>query len=156
MNALLFVLALTVGQSIGPKQLCIYTDSSPLIDAAVMSGSPSFSINRPNLSGGFNILRLFLRLTDADSSITRFDWTCTVSDDGNATDYTPQECTVAAGVATCVNAGVWQKATPGTANWSYRVDTSGWPDMQCTASVGAGAATAVVDVLTVTGMYCTE
>lgn len=161
---LLFAIALlpqsALAQSIGPKQMCIQainsSGSTALIDAAVMTSSPSFSINRPNLDGGFDLFMLLIKLTDADTSITRFDLTCTASDDGNTTDYFIQDCTVAAGVATCVDAGVWRKASPGSKNWSYRLDVSGWPDIECTATVGTGAATATIDKLSVTGRFCTE
>lgn len=134
-------------------------DLGTVISAQTMASSRSFTYDWPNTFGGYDTLALYITLLDADVSITRFDITCTVSDDGNVTDYAPQECTVASGVATCVDAGVWQKASPATAAdtvyWSNRLDLVGFPDFQCAFSVGAGSGTAA-DVLTVKARLCTE
>jgi hypothetical protein len=132
---------------------CADIPASDLISAQTMESSRSFSYNRTNAQG-FDTLTLWVQLTDADTSITRFDVTCTVSDDGNSTDYEPQECTSASGTYTCVDSGVWQKASPGTSKFPIRLDVSGFPDFECTFSVGAGAG-AAADLLTVKGRLCT-
>ncbi len=143
----------------GPKQNCVdltdsTTQSTNLIAAQGMDASRSLSINRDNATGGYDLLTLWVNLTDANTSITRFDVTCTVSHDGNSTDYTPQECTSASGTYTCVGTGIWQKASPGTSKFPLRLDVSGFPDIECTFSVGAGAG-ASIDLLTVKGRLCT-
>jgi hypothetical protein len=139
---------------IGPKQFCVPLDN-PLIATSAMTSSRSFTINRPNLMGGVDYMMLYIKLVDADASITRFDVTCTASEDGGTTVYTPQECTTAGGTATCVDAGVWQKASPGTKNWRYKLRINGSSDWTCTFSVGTGAATAVIDTVQVDGRICT-
>ncbi len=137
----------------GPRFQC--QDLGNLITAQAMSSSRSFSLDRVNTAGGMGLLTLWVQLTDANTSITRFDGTCTVSDDGNVTDYTPQDCTSGA-TCTSTDAGVWQKASPGTKKWPWRLDVNGFPDIECTFSVGTGAATAVSDVITVKGRLCTD
>jgi hypothetical protein len=139
-------------QVVTTKPYCV--DIGTLVNAQTMESSRSFSMDRTNGITGFTRLALLIELTDANTSITRFDVTCTESVDGNTTDYEPQECTVASGTATCVDSGVWQKASPGTAKWTYGVNLK-LPDLECTFSVGTGAG-AAADLLTVKGRLCAE
>jgi hypothetical protein len=150
--ALALCAAPAYAQNVGPKNQCV--ELGTLVDGLDMQSSRSFSVNRDNFAGGFDLLTVWVQLTDANSSITRFDVTCTVSDDGNSTDYEPQECTSASGTYTCVDSGVWQKASPGTSKFPLRLDVSGFPDFECTFSVGTGAG-AAADLLTVKGRLCT-
>jgi hypothetical protein len=159
--ALLAALALPTGafaQVVGPKQLCVpatlKTTGSPTLLSSTMASTRTFELEQPEGTGGFDVLRLSFKLVDSNTSITRFDTTCTVSDDDNTTDQTPQECTVTTGTATCVNSGVWQKASPGTLNWPYKLNISTFNDVECTLSVGAGAG-AAGDTIIVTGKWCT-
>lgn len=162
MRQLLFAAALTfvpvaamaAGNDVPAADLCVDIQATSLISANQMTTSRSFSLNRDN-AYGYEVLTLFVELTDANTSITRFDATCTVSTDGNTTDYTPQECTSSSGTYTCVDTGVWQKASPGTKNWPIRIDVTGFPDVECTFSVGAGSG-ASADLLTVKGRLCTK
>lgn len=131
---------------------CVDVQATSLINANQMTTSRSFSLNRDN-SEGFDELTLLNSLTDIDSSITRFDMVCTVSNDGNVTDYKPQICSEAGGTYTCVDTGTWQKAMSGTTKWRLIVKLRGMPDAECTYSVGTGSG-ASADVLTVNGRLC--
>lgn len=142
----------TAQEVVVTKPYCV--DIGTLISAQTMESSRSFSMDRVNGITGFTKLALQISLTDANTSITRFDVTCTESSDGNSEDYTPQECTVASGVCTASDSGVWQKASPGTKKWTYGVNLK-LPDMECTFSVGAGAG-AAADLLTVKGRLCSQ
>lgn len=154
--AVVFALASpALAASVGPKENCVDIPATSLISVNTMSSSRSFSLDRENGEGGYGLLVLWISLTDGDTSITRFDTTCTVSNDGNATDYTPQLCTESSGTYACVDTGVWQKASPGTKNWTQRMDVEGFPDVQCTFSVGTGSGTSD-DLLTVKGRLCTK
>jgi hypothetical protein len=127
-------------------------DLGVLVDGLAMSSSRSFAVNTRSASG-YGVLTLFTSLTDANTSITRLDLTCTGSDDSNTTDYEFEDCTVSAGVATCVDGGVWQKASPGSTKFARRVDVNGVPDLECTYSVGTGSGGAP-DLLSVRGRLC--
>jgi hypothetical protein len=119
-----------------------------------MSSSRSASFDGDNRTQSYDFVIYYFDLTDANTSITRFDSTCTVSFDGNVTDYTPQDCTAGA-TCTSTAAGVWQKASPGSAKWSWRLDLKGYPDHECTFSVGTGSG-AAADPLTVRRQMCAE
>ena len=129
-------------------------------DSAAMTGSPSFEVELQNGAdnehAGYDNLTVFATLTDADTSITQLDITCTVSVDNNTTDATPQVCDdVSDGVCTLTGTGVWQKASPGSITFPYRMGISGFPDIECTFTVGAGSATASVDTMEGTYRLCT-
>ena len=126
------------------KQTCVQANT--LINAATFDAARSFNLNFNQYGGGFDVLSIYLEFTDANSSVTRFDGNCTTSLNGNTTDFEIQDCAVAAGVCTSSDTE-WQKATPGTANWVWRVDVSGYQDVECTFDVGAGAG-AAADLLT--------
>ncbi len=129
-----------------------------VVDALAMTSTRSFdsaAFLNLNEGWGFDHVVLVIQLVDANASITRFDTTCTVSLDGNVTDLTPQIETVAAGVATQTDAGIWQKASPGSKNWPIRFNGGGYPAFQCSFAVGAGAG-ASGDLLTVKARVCTK
>ena len=136
----------------GPMKHCGPADK--VINALGMDSSRAFEWEGTNSAGGWNVATLWIELTDANSSITRFDATCTVSHDNNTSDYTPQDCTAGA-TCTSSGSGVWQKATPGTAKWPWRVDITGFYDFECTFSVGTGSG-AAADTLTVYRQLCVE
>lgn len=127
-------------------------DLGVVIDAQGMDASRNFELDRPNGSPGAGLLVVWIELTDGNTSITRFDMSCTASHDGNTTDYTIQSCTVASGDCTSDDS-TWRKASPGTANWPWRIDVEGYPDIQCAFSVGTGSG-AAADLLTVRGRLC--
>lgn len=130
-----------------------------LISAQTMESTRSLdsttAVNWASVDRGPSIVVLTIQLTDANASITRFDTTCTVSRDGNVTDLTPQVETVVAGVATQVDAGVWQKASPGSKNWMTRFRVAGAHDFQCSFAVGSGTG-AAADLLTVKADVCAQ
>lgn len=150
--ALALLLAPSLAFAGGGTQLCSAVVTE--VSALGMDSSRSFSYNGPATSV-YGEATLFLDLTDGNTSITTFTTTCTVSHDGNTTDYTPQECTSTAGTYACVDTGVWTKASPGTKRWAIRLDLEGFPDFECTFSVGGGAG-AAGDVLTVKRQLCTK
>lgn len=140
-----------------PKGPSSCVDIGTLVDAQTMESTRtgSWTNPSPNKDQGWDLLVLFIKLTDADTSIARFDVTCTVSEDGNTTNYTPQEDTVASGTATQTDAGVWQKASPGSKNWPIRMNIKGFPDFECSFAVGSGTGGSA-DLLTVEGRLCAE
>lgn len=140
--------------AMGSKENCV--DLGVLVNAQTMESTRSFTRNTDNSTGGYGLLRLWVQLTDANTSITRFDIACTVSDDSNVTDYIPQVCdSTLDGVCTLTDSGTWQKASPGTKNFPIGLDIEGFPDFACAFSVGAGTG-AAADVLTVRGRICTK
>lgn len=144
--------ALAVGIQAGPP--C--ADMGIVINGLGLNASRAFEHEGTNRIDGWASMTLFVDLTDADDSITRLDLTCTGSHDNNTTDYEIQDCTIAAGVNTCVDGGVVQKAVADNQRAPvYRVDVSGFADFECTFSVGAGAG-AAADVLTVRGRLCAD
>jgi hypothetical protein len=75
---------------------------------------------------------------------TAVTMTCTHSPDSGTTAYKIQECPVAAGVATCVNAS-HSKAVSASVNWANRVDTTGFLRLSCVFLCdGVGADTITV------------
>jgi hypothetical protein len=129
---------------------------TPLLDAVTMESSRAFTFDLTSVASGYDLAVLWVSLTDANSSITRFDTTCTVSRNSNTTDYTPQVCDdTSDGVCTQTSGNVFQKATPGSANWPIRLDVAGYPDLECTFAVGAGAG-AAADLLTVYLRLCVD
>lgn len=143
------MLSASAAMAYGPTYQC--GDLGTLLNNT-MASSRTLSIDTPNAQGGYGVLNLEIALTDANTSITRIDMTCTVSDDGNSTDYTAQDCTAGA-TCTSTDSGIWQKASPGTKNWAWRVDMNGFPDIECVFSVGTGAG-AAADTIVVKGRLC--
>jgi hypothetical protein len=153
-------------QSPGPLDQCkdLDTTAAPAIDALALTSSRAFTWTQPNDTaprGYYKTLDVIFTLTDANASITRLDWTCTGSRDNNSTDGTPLDCTsVTAGVATCVPTGVWRQersAGVGLGSGTYRfpIDIRNVADLECTASVGAGAA-AAGDTISVWRRVCVQ
>jgi hypothetical protein len=153
---LMMAAAPALAAGIDGKRACVdLNGSGEKIIAQDMTSSRSLSYDGQNASGGYDLLVLWVQLTDANSSITTFRTTCTVSNDGNTTDYTPQVDEPVSGVATQVDAGIFDKASPGSKKWTVRLGISGYPDFECTFSVQAGAG-AGADLLTVNARLCTE
>lgn len=150
--ALVLLLAPSLAFAGGGTQACSSVVTQ--VDALAMTSSRSFSYNGP-ASSDYGLATVYIDLTDSNSSITTFTATCTVSHDGNSTDYTPQECSSSSGTYTCVDTGVWNKATPGTKKWPLRLDLEGYPDFECTFSVGGGSGGSG-DLLTVKTQLCTK
>jgi hypothetical protein len=127
--------------------------SVAVLSGVTMESSRSFGINQDNNKPTRPLVDLIIKLTDANTSITRFDVTCTVSHDANTTDITPQTVTVESGVATQNDALIFQKASPGTKNWLVSFHLGAMPDFECTLAVGTGSG-AAADVVTVDVRMC--
>lgn len=127
--------------------------NTAVLSAVTMEASRSFGINQENDKPTRPQVSLIVKLTDANTSITRFDTTCTGSVDGNTTDVTLQTVVVSQGVATQWDAAKFQKASPGTKTWDVSFDLGNYPDFECTFAVGAGAG-AAADLLTVDVRMC--
>ena len=101
---------------------------------------------------GYAVLSLYVKLTDANSSVTNISMSCTGSHDGGTTDYTLQSCAVAAGTCTSTNAA-WSKTLTAQGNWIWRVDILGYQEVECTFTDTGGL---VADTLDVTGTLVTQ
>lgn len=134
-----------------PGQNCSL--NTAVVNGLGMDASRSFSMDQTNSKPTRPMVDVIIKLTDANTSITRFDTTCTVSHDGNTTDIVPQTSTVASGVATQYDSLKFQKASPGTKNWVVSFNLRSMPDFECTFSVGTGSG-ASADLLTVDVRMC--
>lgn len=137
--------------SIGAGQNCSLNED--VLSGVTMESSRSFGIDQKNDKPTRPLVDLIVQLTDANTSITRFDTTCTVSHDGNTTDITPQSISVDAGTATQNDSLIFQKASPGTKNFLVSFNLRSMPDFECTFSVGAGSG-AAADLLSVDVRMC--
>ncbi len=147
----LVLLAASPALAGGGKQAC--SDTTTVITAQTMESSRSFEYEGSR--DVYGLATIWIELTDANTSITSFVATCTTSHDNNTTDYTPQECTSTAGTYACVGTGIFTKASPSSIKWPIQLNLEGFPDFECTFSVGAGAG-AAADLLTVKQTLCTK
>lgn len=119
-----------------------YSKYGTVISAATLdASSTSFAINQDNATtaGIYGEMTVWIVVADSASgaganSVTALNMSCTGSPDGGATDYTLQDISVAAGVGTSVNAS-WTKDPSGITTpkkWPWRVDTEGYPEVECT------------------------
>ncbi len=129
------------------------TVSQTSVAGLAMSSSRSFS----EVAGaGWSKLHLYFDLTDGDTSITRLDMACTVSNDSNATAFPPTICdSVADGVCTLTRVTGWQIASPGSVKWKVTMALDDSHAYSCTVSVGAGSGGAG-DLLTVERELCAD
>jgi hypothetical protein len=147
---LLPVSALAAGGVVGRKS-CV--SSKAVLSAVTMESTRTFS---ESVDAGWSKLHLYFDLTDANTSITRFDLACTVSNDSNATDFTTVVCDdVSDGVCTITRVTGWQLASPGTSKWKVTVRLDDSHAYECSVSVGAGTG-AAADVITVERELCAE
>lgn len=139
----------------GGMNTCV---TKPLaVDALALTSGRAFVMNVPDFAQGYGIATVFVAMTDANASITRLDITCTDSNNGSTSDYVPQVCDdTSDGICVQTDAGVWRKTVTGTKLYSTRMDIEGVPSTECTVSVGAGSATASVDLLTVGYTLCVK
>jgi hypothetical protein len=160
--ALLGIPTLALAQSPVRLENCrdLDTTSAPAIDAGVLTSTQTFTFTQANSTserGSWGTMEVFFTLVDANASITRLDLTCTGSRTDNSTDTTPLDCSsVASGIATCVPTGVFRTAVSGSGLYHLPIDISRVPDIECSFTVGAGAATAVSDVISVWRRVCSE
>jgi len=128
-------------------------DSGTVVDAQGMDSSQTFS---ESTVPGWTKAIFYFDLTDANTSITRLDLACTVSNDGNISDFTTTVCDdTGDGVCTLTLVTGWQLASPGTSKWVVPFVLGDSPAYECTVSVGAGTG-ASADVLTVERQLCTD
>lgn len=138
---------------VGPKNLVTVT-ANPLINTT-LAATRSFSLTQLTNSGTYGLLVLYVSVTDANNSVTALGMSCTSSLDGNTTDYTLQDITIAAGVGTSVDAS-WTKdpsAITSPKRWVWRVDIEGLEDVECTITNTGGTA---ADTLRVDGAFAVK
>ncbi len=116
------------------------------LDAA----NTSFTINRSNAWQGWDLMIVYISVVDGGaSSVTNVTMSCTASEDDNTTPATIQDCTTAAGVCTSNDAG-WEKDPASTGQrWAWRVDISGFQDIECTLTDDGGDASDSIQVYNV-------
>lgn len=147
----LAIFAYFVLGAVGPREVCV-----TVAEETETGDNFPFTYDYVGTYAGYDHLVLYIEWTDANTSVTDFDINCTVSDDGNVTDFTPQVCDdTADGTCSLTDAGSWDKASPGTANWPINLNMFGYKDFACAFSVGSGS-TAAADSLTVHGKLCTK
>lgn len=112
-----------------------------LATATLDASSTTVTIGTADLSG-FGILTLYFKLTwNAASAISM---TCTASPDGGTTDYKLQTCDIASGACTSYNSS-WSKSVSASTNWAWRIDTLGFPEIECVITdTGGGASDTLV------------
>jgi hypothetical protein len=116
-----------------------YTEN--LIDGLALTSDRTFTWDTNPRNGGYDLMTVWATIEDADSTITRIDLDCEVSRGNGSTHYYKiQFETVAAGTATQVDSGAWEKAVSGSASWPYRIDIEGFFGGKCTISAAAGTA----------------
>lgn len=135
------------------SQSCVLL--TEVVDAQGMDSTQSFGITQDNTKPTRPLVDLIIKLTDANTSITRFDTTCTVSHDDNTTDITSQSATEATGVTTQNDNLIFRKASPGSKNWLVSFDLHTMPDFECSLAVGAGSG-AAADLVTVDVRLCSR
>lgn len=113
--------------------------------------SPTLSMDQDNGKPLRPLVTLLVANVDANSSVTTWRAVCTVSSDGNTTDYTIQKFDQA--TALLSDDSTFDKTSPGSANWPISFDLQDMPDFECTFTAQAGAA-AAADTLQVIVRMC--
>jgi hypothetical protein len=154
MGSILLALLLSTGQL--PKGPASCIDTPVLISDLALTTTRTAAYNGPN-NIGWTYGWLYVELTDGDTSITQLNVSCTVSTNGNTSDFTPQKCSTSStdGSCTLIPVTGWIKASPGTSKFPIPFNMRGAPDFECPFSVGAGAGGAG-DILRVTARLCAE
>lgn len=146
--ALLFVIvpSVAVGQ-IGPKNL-ITQLYAKLTAVTLDVASSTFTVTQTPNSGTYGLMNVYFSLVDADNSVTAITLTCSSSLNNNTTSYRWTDCTVAAGVATCVplTFTVNPSGFAAPKNWQLRIDIEGLEDTSCVVTDTGGL---VADTLSV-------
>jgi hypothetical protein len=147
----------------GPLDNCIELDAyaSPVIDNGVLTSTQTFRLDQVNDGGAWSIYMVYFELTDANGSVDRLDLTCTGSLNSNTSDSIPLTCTDADsdGIFVCVATGVFRTtvdASGGVEKHHLPIEIVGVPDVECSFTVGTGAATASVDTIDVWRRLCTR
>ena len=151
------IVAFPVAALSAKTPLNAYSKYGKVIDGEDMTTARSFEIDlSPNQIGGvFGLMIVWVKVTDANDSVTDLDMVCTSSPDGGSTstseDYTLQVCkSVTDGNCKSVNAG-WDKeediaSITSPKRWPWRVDIEGFPNAGCTLTPTGGAAADLLDV----------
>jgi len=135
-----FLIALPVQSATGPKNP--YVSLGTKIASLGLDAARSFEIENLRQSGIWGLMVVYIHLTDADDSTTALNMICTGSEDNNTTPYALHDCTIAAGLATCVNVS-WTTDPSGVTSpkaWIWRIDIEGIEDIECTFSDTGGLA----------------
>lgn len=151
--AVLLFASSAMAQNVGPRNIFAKAaGGAALINGATMAAPRSFTTTVPQLEG-MGLLTVFIELTDANTSITNLSMVCTAMRSGSTTVYKPQSVEVAAGVGTSYDVS-WNKATPGTSKWIWRVDVESFAGATCTFTPTAGGEAG--DLLTVYGIFAVK
>ncbi len=124
----------------GPQQS--YAPYGRVINAVALdAASTSFTLNTDQAQnrGIWGLMTVWVSVTDANNSVTALNLSCTASRDGGTTDFTLQDCTTASGVCTSSDAS-WSKnpSSMTSKNWVWRVDVSGFAEVECTTTDTGG------------------
>lgn len=139
--------------NVSPRHLLIPKDNPyRVLNAVPLDGSgASLSFEfapRDNAVAGLASAQFYVEF-DHDGNDGAITFDCTVSRDGNDTDYLPSTCTVASGTCT-LNIPTTQFTTAtlsADTNYAFRWDIRGYRDFQCTvAHDGSPSATDTVTV----------
>jgi hypothetical protein len=139
------------------KRACAYytvSGSVKVINAQDATASRAFTVDLDARSGGYDLMVVWVELTDADSSVTSITATAVASHDHSTASYTPQKDTAGGSGWTQTTANVWTKAVAGSVNWPIRMNISGYPGLTVTFAF-AGAPTSA-DLATVYALLCTQ
>lgn len=147
---LLAVLAVSATAYAAVGTVPYYKLYGKVIDAATMAQARSFTraVTLPETNGTPDLTVLWVCLTDANNSVTLLAWTCTASWNSGTTDYTMQDTNSSAGTATYVD---WtgQKVPTNITSpkcWPIRLDTAGFPELECTFTPTGGEAGDLLNV----------
>lgn len=116
------------------------------VAANAAAGTRTFTLSSDQLIGYKHFI-FYVAFTYAAATNVRL--TCTVSNDGNTTDFIPQTCVTAAGVCTLNDGGIFDKAiSAADKKYAFRMDILGYRDLECVYSTTSGGAS---DLITVEG-----
>lgn len=133
-------------QTVGPKNQYAPANGGTALISATTASTRSFTITAPPVGQGlWGMTSLWVELTDAGALVSAVAMTCTGTRPGSTTTYKLQSLTTSAGAATSYDAS-WTKATSGSVNWVWRVDTEGMASINCSLAFTGGAAGASVVV----------
>lgn len=112
----------------------------PALNAA--AATRTFTVTESNMIGS-GVLIAYVDFTH--TAATDVQMTCTASPDGGTTYFAIQSCEVTAGDCTSSDAN-WTIAVSGDDTLVWRVDTLGFPRVQCVFSGTSGGGSDTIDV----------
>ena len=118
-----------------------------LVSAQALTSNRSFTLG-PDLGTKRKLWEYGLVLISIEytySSATDIYMDCTASIDSGTTDLTIQDCTLANGRCESNDAD-WHKSVTASKNWIWRIDSRGFPEIECVISATGAAAGDLVTV----------